>query len=307
MGLLLHQNRLIRSRLAPTPSGFLHTGNAVNFAITAALTHTGRGSLVLRIDDLDAERVRAEYVQDIFEILEWLEIPSDSGPRNQGEVSAFSQKSRVPEYIRLIERLKETGHVYACTCSRREIEDRTGTLVYDGHCRSARHPLANDRVLRFALPDSPVVVHDVLRGALSVNLSSLAGDPVIRRRDGLPAYHIASLADDVDQRINLIVRGEDLLPSTATQLVLARALGEQGVAFGFANFLHHGLLVAEDGRKLSKSQGDSPLRTKRLAGVSPAIVYQAAAQLMGVPRARNLSELAERLGAVAAQFHIETL
>lgn len=277
----------------------------MNFAITAALTHAAGGSLFLRIDDLDAERVRAEYIQDIFEILDWLEIRWDSGPRSHSEATLSSQKNRVPEFIRLIEILKETGHVYACTCSRREIEGRTGTLVYDGHCRSARHPLAKDGVLRFALPDSPVVVHDVLRGSLTVNLSALAGDPVIRRRDGLPAYHIASLADDLDQRINLIVRGEDLLPSTATQLALVRALGEQGLQFRAAHFLHHGLLTAEYGRKLSKSQGDSPLRSKRLAHVSPVFVYEAAAQLMSVPGARNLPELAKSLGVVTAKFRNE--
>lgn len=284
---------MIRSRLAPTPSGYLHAGNAINFAITAALTCAAHGSLGLRIDDLDAQRVRPEYIEDIFDTLSWLGIAYDTGPENTSEAARMSQSHRVQRYIRLIEALIEKGKVYACTCSRREVEERTGNMVYDGHCRNAGHAITAETILRFALSERPIEVHDIVRGTMRIDLQTAAGDPVIRRRDGLPAYHIASLADDLDQQMNLIVRGEDLLPSTATQLVIADALGGTGRAFIAAHFLHHGLATAEDGRKLSKSQGDSPLRARRLAGESPRDLYRQAAALLQIPAAENLAELSE--------------
>ena len=293
---------MIRSRLAPTPSGYLHTGNAVNFAITAALTRALGGELRLRIDDLDAERARPEYTADIFATLAWLGIRWDSGPGTIGEASVFSQQKRIERYIRLIARLIASGQVFACTCSRSLVQQRTGGIAYDGFCRAAQHPLTGGAVLRFALPAAPVVVNDALRGSLSVDVAMLGGDPVIRRRDGLPAYHIASLADDLDDRINLIVRGEDLLASTATQLAIAEALGDTGLAFRKTQFLHHGLLTGENGIKLSKSQGDSPLSELRQRGETAAFVFREAAALLRVQGAENLGQLKESVKELAAPF-----
>ena len=293
---------MIRSRLAPTPSGYLHAGNAVNFAITAALTRARGGDLQLRIDDLDAERYRPEYRADIFETLVWLGIHWDSGPRTIGEASAFSQQKRIQRYIQIITQLITSDQVYACTCTRSEVQQRTGSLVYDGHCRTAGHPVTDGAVLRFALPAAAVVVADVLRGELIIDLAAQSGDPVIRRRDGLPAYHIASLADDLGFEINLIVRGEDLLLSTATQLALAQALGESARAFREAQFLHHGLLLGEGGTKLSKSQGDSPLSELRRRGIGPAFVFNQAAVLLGLQPSNNLPELTGALRELAVRL-----
>lgn len=293
---------MIRSRLAPTPSGYLHAGNAVNFVITAALTRALGGELRLRIDDLDAERVRPEYTVDIFETLDWLGIAWDKGPRTIGEAGEFSQQKRVELYIRLIEQLIATGQVYACTCTRSELQLRTGSFVYDGFCRHARHPLASNAVLRFALTNQPALIRDTLRGELSIDLGAESGDPVIRRRDGLPAYHVASLADDLDHEINLIVRGEDLLASTATQVVLAHALGKTGQAFRDVKFLHHGLLTGEGGVKLSKSQGDSPLRELRQRGETAAFVYREAAALLRVQAADNLVALTGAVKEIARRL-----
>lgn len=293
---------MIRSRLAPTPSGYLHAGNAVNFAVTAALTRALGGELRLRIDDLDAERVRPEYTVDIFETLDWLGIAWDKGPGTIGEAGEFSQQKRVELYIRLTDQLIATGQVYACTCTRSELQQRTGSLVYDGFCRHAQHPISGETVLRFALPDVRVVVQDVLRGELSIDLNEKSGDPVIRRRGGLPAYHVASLADDLDHEINLIVRGEDLLASTATQDVLAQALGKTGQAFRDVKFLHHGLLTGEGGVKLSKSQGDSPLRELRQRGETAAFVYREAAALLRVQAADNLAALTDAVREIARRL-----
>jgi len=270
----------------------------VNFVITAALTRALGGELRLRIDDLDTERVRPEYIADIFATLDWLGIAWDKGPRTIGEAGEFSQQKRVELYIRLTEQLIATGQVYACTCTRSELLRRTGSFVYDGHCRQARHSLGGETVLRFVLPETPVTVTDALRGALSIDLSAQSGDPVIRRRDGLPAYHIASLADDLDFQVNRIVRGEDLLASTATQLALAQALGDAAKSFRETKFLHHALITGIGGTKLSKSQGDSPLRELRQHGGTAAFVYREAAALLRVSSAKNLAEMAERMMAV---------
>ncbi len=293
---------MIRSRIAPTPSGYLHAGNAVNFAITAALTRSLGGELRLRIDDLDAERARPEYTADIFETLGWLGIACDTGPQTMDEAVSHSQQKRTQLYIHPIEQLLAAGRVYGCTCTRSDVQQRTGSFIYDGHCRSARHPVTDGLVLRFALPAAPVVVADVLRGELMIDLAAETGDPVIRRRDGLPAYHIASLTDDLEFGINLVVRGEDLLASTATQLALAQALGEPGQAYSTVRFLHHGLLAAEGGAKLSKSQGDSPLREMRQRGVESAFVYRHAAALLGLPAAANFSELTEAMRVIASRL-----
>lgn len=282
MGLLLHQNRPIRSRLAPTPSGYLHAGNAVNFAITTALVRAAGGHLHLRIDDLDAERVRSEYIEDIFQLLHWLDIHPDSGPQSAQEAEQYSQRKRIARYEEILGVLMRSGRVYACICSRSEISRRTGGLVYDGHCRNAGHPTAS--------------------GVLRYHMETTAGDPVVRRRDGLPAYHIASLADDIDQGMNLIVRGEDLRESTAIQLQLAAALGPLGDAFRSAQFIHHGLLRRQDGEKLSKSKGDSPLTALRQRGEKLAFVFQSAAELLGVPAADNLAELILSVRQAPATF-----
>lgn len=221
----------------------MHLGNAVHFCVTAALAKARNAEIRLRIDDLDTERVRPEYVADIFTTLHWLGIAWQQGPRTPAESDAFSQRHRIKEYDALIGILIGTGQVYGCTCTRSEIIARTGSTTYDGLCRARRHDLTQTPVLRFfsQLPGS-------------------GGDFIIRRRDMLPGYHIASLADDIDYGINLIVRGEDLLSSTMAQRELAMALGARGESFLAAEFIHHPLIPGRDGEKLSKTQGAGGVR-----------------------------------------------
>lgn len=297
---------MVRARLAPTPSGYLHAGNAVNFAITAALCKAASGELRLRIDDLDADRARTEYVEDIFGELDWLGIAYGQGPKSLGEVADFGQRKKIPRYEEIIAQLVETGSTYLCTCSRAEILGRTGGLVYDGYCRTAGHEQNQPGALRLRISDEPILVEDVLRGQLQVDLSSASGDFMIRRRDGLPAYHVASLADDLDQGINLIVRGEDLLASTASQVLLARTLGHAAQDFLHCRFLHHGLVVKPDGSKLSKSQADSPLRELRRSGATPESVYLEAGRILRVAAAPDLAALTEALSSLASKLSLTT-
>ncbi len=120
----------MHTRIAPTPSGYLHAGNGAAFILAWKLAREAGGKILLRIDDLDAERVRPEYVEDIFETLHWLGVEWDEGPRNTDELqSTWSQHLRMARYQELVEQLREGGHLYACSCSRKDKHDRTGTLI----------------------------------------------------------------------------------------------------------------------------------------------------------------------------------
>jgi glutamyl-tRNA synthetase len=244
-----------RTRIAPTPSGYLHEGNVLSFLATAQLAKEHNGRLLLRIDDLDAERQRPEYVDDIFSTLQALGIAWDEGPSDAADFAAnWSQQLRLPRYNELLLELKAEGHLYACSCSRTERTTCTcfsKTLPFDAQDHVWRLRIPEEAQVRMKRwPDDRIEVHRVVEQIQ---------DPVLRQRNGRPAYQIASLADDVDYRINVIVRGRDLLPSTCCQLYIARLLGLS--AFENTLFVHHPLITDEAGRKLSKSQGAKAAHT----------------------------------------------
>ena len=271
-------------RIAPTPSGFLHAGNAFNFVLTALLAHSSGALLRLRIDDADVFRARPEYLHDIFETLHWLGIEWTEGPHDAEDHTAHhSQALRDARYRETIGRLIATGAVFACNCSRREILLASPNGQYPGTCFGKRIPLDTpDTALRlYTPPDAVVRLDDVLLGREVLYPHILAPHPILRRRDGLPAYHVASLADDLDFGITHIVRGEDLLTSTAVQLFISQSLG--GTAFDSATFYHHPLLKHGDGEKLSKSAGSTSLRLMRETGDTPAEVYRRFSQWMAWP------------------------
>jgi glutamyl-tRNA synthetase len=264
----------LRTRIAPTPSGLLHPGNGAAFVLTWKLARSAHGRILLRIDDLDRERVRPEHVDDIFRTLEWLRIDWDEGPESPDDLqSTWSQVHKLERYQERVEALRDTGALYACTCTRTSLGSCT--------CR--------DQSLSFDTPD--VTWRLDLRKAPAAHMHCWPGpdleltpgvlmpqDPVIRQREGRAAYQLASLVDDLDQAIDFIVRGKDLLPSTACQLELARALGEP--TFGATTFVHHGLLTDGAGEKLSKSQGAGSLKAMRDQGVGPGMVHDLADRLL---------------------------
>lgn len=259
---------IIRSRIAPTPSGYLHLGNAYNFLLTEQLTHHLEGSLRLRIDDLDADRVRPEYIEDIFGSLHWLGITTDKGPTNPEEQEAeFSQRFRNSQYQEMLLQLVQTGEVFACNCSRAQIAGHSADGLYPGTCREKAIPLDTPEVTWRMKTEREDSIHwmDGISGGSSVNLYDNNRDFIIRKKDGLPAYQLASLHDDIAYGINLIVRGEDLLGSTAAQLFLAKKLAI--TSFQDVDFYHHPLLE-NDGHKLSKSAGSLSLKALRKSGVS---------------------------------------
>ncbi|MEI6948123.1 glutamate--tRNA ligase family protein [Paraflavisolibacter sp. H34] len=256
-----------KTRIAPTPSGYLHPGNALSFLTTAQLAQKTGARVLLRIDDMDAQRARPEYVQDIFDTLRFLQIGWDEGPRNPEECTArFAQRHRLALYHDALQQLRAGGHVFACTCSRSEILRARPDGSYPGTCRHKGIPLdtpgaswrlhtAPEQTLRVKHPDGSVTT-DRLPDSMHAF--------VVRKKDGMPAYQLTSVVDDLHFDVDLIVRGADLWPSTLAQLTLASLLGQ--TRFLEASFYHHPLLTDADGNKLSKSAGAQSIRHLRENG-----------------------------------------
>lgn len=272
----------MKTRIAPTPSGYLHVGNGAAFVLAWQLAHVAGGKVLLRIDDLDAERARPEYVQDIFDTLHWLGVEWNEGPRSPVELDqGWSQHRRLAGYVALLEELRSGGHLYACNCSRNQVLERTGTTAYDGHCRDRAYDLsAPDMAWRLTLPEQHTVAMRTWPDGRHRHQPLMAPDPVVSQRNGRPAYQVASLYDDLHFGVDTIVRGVDLLPSTLIQLYMADVLGRS--AFTEVVFLHHELVMGADGGKLSKSAGAESLRHWRLRGRGPEEVFAMAELLRPV-------------------------
>ncbi|NTS41860.1 tRNA glutamyl-Q synthetase [Flavisolibacter sp. BT320] len=252
--------RFRKTRIAPTPSGYLHRGNALSFLLTAALARQTGARLLLRIDDLDEPRVRPEYVQHIFDTLQQLQISCDEGPRSAEEQAArFAQVHRMPLYRSALERLKKDGHLFACNCSRAAILDQDPSGVYHGNCLHKNLPLDAKGVCWRVHTTTHTVSVKTMNGPVIVApLPPAVQYFVVRKRDGMPAYQLASLVDDLHFGIDLVVRGADLWPSTLAQLYLASLLGKK--SFSETTFYHHPLLQDGHGYKLSKSAGAEALK-----------------------------------------------
>lgn len=237
------------TRFAPTPSGFLHEGNAANALLVSWLAARGCGRIALRIDDLDAARLRPAYVDDIFETLDWLGVSWQIGPRGPADLGGHARQERIAHYRAVLSAAMDRGlEVYACGCSRRLMSGpAAGGCPGDCRTRTLAHE-PGVTTLRAHIPTGTVI--EV--GGQPIDVAATAGDVVLWRRDDLPAYHLASIVDDRDLGITHIVRGLDLLESTALQCHLAPLLDAPGVAQ--AVYVHHPLLTGADGAKLSKSQ-----------------------------------------------------
>jgi glutamyl-tRNA synthetase len=235
------------TRFAPTPSGFLHVGNAVNALLTAWLARSADGRLLLRIDDFDTGRAREQYLADVFQTLDWLGIAPDDGPGDPADFHRrWSMAGRTEEFRAAARRLRAAHPdvVFACGCSRRDLV--AGRCVRG--CAEQDLPLApGSTVLRLHV--APGTAAPPPAGDLAVP----AGDHVLWRRDDLPAYQLASVLADEALGVTALVRGEDLRDSTALQLHLAALLPAPG--FQRVDARHHALLAGPDGAKLSKSAG----------------------------------------------------
>lgn len=227
-------NQSIKSRIAPTPSGLLHLGNAYNFLIVYRETVLKRqGELMLRIDDSDSARIRDEFIQDIFDTLKWLEIPYGSGPIDIEDFkNNYSQSLKKKKYFAALNNIPNT---YVCKCSR--------TFLKENHCPCIKEELIyspGNNAIKILVDD--------------LEIKEDMGDFILWRKDDLPSYQLASLIDDIDNGINLIIRGEDLLNSTKAQFLLAELMGDK--VFTHAHFIHHPIIKNKQNDKISKSQGD---------------------------------------------------
>lgn len=220
------------TRLAPTPSGFLHEGNALNFLLVSALAQSIDADVALRIDDLDVHRCRTEYADDIFDVLGWLDITWQHGPRDRADLEAHhSLRTRTEYYRTELDSARAKGmDAFACRCT------RTAIATSGGHSC-----VASCREQAFGL----------VPGESALRTSTPHGDVVLWRRDDLPAYHLASIIEDRDLGTTHVVRGDDLRESTAIQRFLAPHF--DAADFASAVFLHHRLITDDYGRKLSKS------------------------------------------------------
>ena len=281
--------RPLVSRLAPTPSGYLHLGNAVNFVLTWLLTRRAGGVLHLRIDDLDRARLRPAYLENIFRVIDWLEIDYDHGPSGPDDfLRHYSQLLHLPEYNAVLRRLaQQKALIYASRRSR--TNEAAATMPFDTPGAPWRAQVPAGTCIQLV---------DTWQGKTNIPLAALMPDFVIRKKDGVAAYQIASIVDDLRLGTNLIVRGLDLQPSTAAQLWLAAQLSETA-AFNAPRiqFLHHTLLMDEAGQKLSKSQ-QQPLDAGILGHAQGRLaVFQALARLLQLP-----TEAGESLAALQQAF-----
>jgi len=225
------------TRFAPTPSGYLHAGNLVNLLLASWLRDIHDGQLALRIDDEDRDRQRPEYVVDIFDAMTWLNISWDIGPRSADSLRDQNPAARQSHWREQVLELRERdgARTFVWCCSRRELQ-AAARLRCLRRCDQRNLTLETGNTsLRFRLPD---------------DLAHL-GEPVLWRRDGWPAYHLASVLTDDELQVTHVLRGEDLQEATQIHLALADALGARNAAS--AHYLHHQLLLDDSGIKLSKS------------------------------------------------------
>ena len=277
----------IKSRIAPTPSGFLHLGNAVNFLLIYLLVDLNKGNLLLRIDDIDMERVREDYVSDIFDQLKWLGISWNCGPQHIKEFPDYSQHKRLQQYSRALETLWQAGQLFVCNCSRKQLQHS------DAH--SCPHHITNYNKTDGLRLKSPYPIQSwydyYLEEVINLHKSDQLFEPIIwRKHVALPSYQLACVVDDIEDDINLIIRGYDLLRATECQFFLAEKL--EYSEYKYIKFLHHHLITDEYGNKLSKSAGSTSLKQYRLNN-SISDFYRYFARWAKLPNAAEINDLSE--------------
>ena len=267
---------MYRGRIAPSPTGYLHLGHARTFWVAQHRARAQRGVLVLRIEDLDRARCRPRFVEAITEDLRWFGIEWQEGPDRPGGFAPYVQSERQALYRSALSSLRQSGWVYPCTCSRREIALATSAPhpgdeepLYPGTCRhrGAQVPegSAGHVNWRFRVPEGePVRFDDGWHGPQTFVGGRDFGDFIVWRHDDLAAYQLAVVVDDAAMRITEVVRGADLLLSTARQLLLYRALGLPA-----PQFFHCPLVTDDRGARLAKRHDALSLWHLRQTGADP--------------------------------------
>ena len=270
-----------RGRFAPSPSGRMHLGNAWTALLAWLDIRKSKGTMVLRIEDLDPDRSRREYAEGLMEDLRWLGLDWDEGPDRGGAFPPYNQSERSERYQGVFEKLEQAGLVYPCFCSRAELRSVVSAphagdveVPYSGRCAKLDVNVmarlrAQGRRPSYRLRVGAAVVEftDEVYGLQRQVLSEVCGDFVIRRSDGVFAYQLAVVADDMDMRIDRVLRGADLLASTPRQIFLWQLLGSPP-----PRFVHVPLLVGADGSRLSKRDGSLAIAALRRTGIRPEAI-----------------------------------
>lgn len=314
----------IRVRFAPSPTGELHVGNARTALFNWLFARSHNGAFILRVEDTDQSRTTTAFEKNLLDELRWLGIDWDEGPEAGGAHGPYHQTERLEIYRGCLDRLIAAGKVYPCYCTEEELEAERAALVasrqmprYMGKCRalseSQQKRLSDEGrqpVWRFRVEPGPISFEDLIRGPMAFQGEAI-GDFIIVRSNGIPAYNFAVVADDHAMEISHVIRGEDHLSNTASQVLLYRALG-----FSQPVFAHHGLVLGRDHTKLSKRHGATSVGAFRRRGILPEALLNYLA-LMGssfeggreVAPAREISEgfSLERTGKGGAVFDAEKL
>ncbi len=271
---------MIVGRLAPSPTGRMHAGNVFASLMAWLVAKSQGGRIVLRIEDLDAGRSRAEYADALQRDFERLGLVWDDGP--------YFQHDRREAYHDAYQSLAARGIVYPCFCTRSDVHaasapHRGQKVVYPGTCRrlteSERETLGQGRTptRRLTVPDQTIAIHDLVQGPFKQNLQRECGDFLIRRADGTFAYQLAVVVDDAEQGVNSVVRGVDLLCSTPQQVHLQTLL-----SLPHPVYAHVPLFVVDDGRRLAKRDGDAALDVLLARFGTPEAVIGHIANLAGL-------------------------
>lgn len=278
-------------RLAPSPTGAQHLGNARTYLLAWLSIRSGNGRLILRIEDIDSPRIKPGADLQVMEDLNWLGLDVDEGPATPGSLGPYRQTDRLPHYREALTRLIAAEKVYPCTCSRQDVLDAASAPhigqegpVYPGTCagrRAADAATLSNRPFcwRFRMTEQPLQYDDIVRGCERSRAPHGTGDFVVWKADDTPAYQLAVVVDDAAMGVTEVVRGDDLVPSTFRQLALGRELGIDPPRFG-----HVPLVVGPDGRRLAKRHGDTRLATLRAEGVAADAIVGLLAWSCGLTR-----------------------
>ena len=278
-----HNSRdsLVTGRFAPSPTGLLHLGNAWSFLLTWLCSRSCFGRIVLRIEDLDPDRSRREWSENIMTDLKWLGMDWDEGPDIGGPNGPYLQSERTQYYERMLRRLSELDIVYPCFCTRKELRELAGAphgaadglgdggAAYPGTCRNLSQEERQTRIrsgrrssLRLFCPDDRIEhFTDLVQGAQDIAIADCGGDFVLRRSDGVWAYQLAVVCDDIAMGITHVVRGEDIKFSTPRQLYLYHLFKEP-----YPVYAHVPLLHDSNGQRLAKRHKSLSLASLRQKG-----------------------------------------
>ena len=269
-----------RTRFAPSPTGRTHLGHARTALLAWLRARSQAGQVIMRMEDIDLPRVREGAEEAIYQDMRWLGLDWDEGPDVGGQYGPYRQSEREDLYLQALADLREEGRLFACSCTRRELQEASAPhggigRRYPGTCHDGvRHP---DRAssLRFRMVDPSPGFEDQLSGHVEPGVAT--DDFVVRRSDGLFAYQLAVVVDDAAMGMTEVIRADDLLHSTPLQLALFEALGVEP-----PRYLHIPLVMGEDGTRLSKRHGSTSIAEYRDAGWSSERVVATLARSLGI-------------------------